>query len=395
MTVLWVAKLANANRYSVILGRGIRTVKSSRALLDSVAKDPAEQLVVIGADVPFADAVAAAFELQNIRASLGVVLVSERPDAATYSKAMSSGMRFVVMEGDAAELQAATVNSLAMSARLQAAPSEPVTQKQGRLVMVFSAKGGCGKTTVSTNLAVALAADDSKRVCLVDLDLQFGDVAIALNLEPRRTIVDALPLAENLTGPTLAKVLTKHKPNLQVLLAPIDPAHIESITPALVGGLLKALKQEFDYVVVDTPPAITEVIIEAIDLADDCVLLTTLDAPSIKNLKLAMATLIGLEVPREKWRVVANQCAPDSGISVPELERAIGMPAAIAIPESRLVAQSVNLGKAALELNPLDPASVALQLLARKLEANFEDEKPRSLVSYLRPILNAKWVVNR
>jgi Flp pilus assembly CpaE family ATPase len=395
MTVLWVTKPANANRYSVILGKGIRAVNSSRALLEAVTQNPAEQLVVIGSDVPFTDAVAATFELQNIRPSLGVVLVSERPDAATYSKAMSGGVRFVVIEGDAAELLAATENSLAISARLQAAPSEPVTQKRGRLVMVFSAKGGCGKTTVSTNLAVALAADESKRVCLVDLDLQFGDVAIALNLEPRRTIVDALPLAENLTGQNLGKVLTKHRANLQVLLAPIDPAHIESITPALVGGLLNALKQEFDYVVVDTPPAITEVIIEAIDLADDCVLLTTLDAPSIKNLRLAMATLIGLEVPREKWRVVANQCAPDSGISVPELERAIGMPAAIAIPESRLVAQSVNLGKAAVELNPLDPASVALQLLARKLEANFTGDKPRSFVSYLRPILNAKWVVNR
>ena len=395
MTVLWVSKPANANRYSVILGSDSRTVSNSRMVLELVAKNHTEQLVVIGSDVPFSDALAAALELQVIRPSLGVVLVSERPDAATYSSAMNGGVRFVVSEGDAGELLNATENSLAISARLLAAPSDPLPQKQGRLVMVFSAKGGCGKTTVSTNLAVALAADESKRVCLVDLDLQFGDVAIALNLEQRRTIVDALPLAENLTASSLGKLLTRHRPNLEVLLAPIDPAHIESITPELVGQLLRAIKGEFDYVVVDTPPAITDIVIEAIDLADDCVLLTTLDAPSIKNLKLAMTTLVALELPRDKWRVVANQCAPDSGISVPELERSIGTPAVLAIPSSRIVAQSVNVGKSAIELNPLDPASVALQLLAHKLETNFEIVKQRSMVSYLRPMLNAKWVVSR
>jgi nitrogenase subunit NifH len=80
---------------------------------------------------------------------------------------------------------------------------------------------------------------------------------------------------------------------------------------------------------------------------------------------------------------------------VPELERSIGTPAVMAIPSSRIVAQSVNVGKSAIELNPLDPASVALQLLAHKLETNFEIVKPRSMVSYLRPMLNAKWVVSR
>lgn len=391
MTLLWVIDAANAARYSLILGSAFRTVSTSRALIEVVEKSPSEQLVVIGADVRLADAIACANELQKLRPTLGVILIRERPDAETYERAMNAGVRFVVADGDAAALLATVEKSLAITASLVAAPSLAEPVEQGSLVMVFSAKGGCGKTTVSTNLAAALAKDETKRVCLVDLDLQFGDVAISLNLDPRRTITDAIGLHEKLTGANISKLLTESRPNLSVLLSPFDPAHIDLVSPELIGEILRVLKREFDYVVVDTPPAITEVIIEAIDLADQCVLLSTLDAPSIKNLKLAMATLAGLGVPREKWRVVANQCSADSGVSVSELERAIGLSATVAIPASRLVAQSVNLGRVAIDLNPLDPASVSLQLLARKIQAPDGYAKPRTAGDFLRPILTANW----
>jgi pilus assembly protein CpaE len=395
MTVLWVSAVSKAHRYSIILGNSVTVVTSARQAIAAVSASAGEGLVVIGSDVEMYEAFATASQLQALRPSLGTVMARERADAATYALAMNSGVRFLVVDGDAAELLAATQRSLSITAGLQDFAVVPEPSKRGQLIMVFSAKGGCGKTTVSTNLAVALAADQSHSVCLVDLDLQFGDVAIALNLEPRRNIADALELAGKLSAQNIETFLTKCKTNLSVLLSPFDPAHIESITPELVGEVLKNLISAFDYVVVDTPPAITDVIIEAIDLADECVLVTTLDAPSIKNLKLAMATLDGLQLGREKWRVVANLVTTDGIVSLTELERAIGMPVSLAVPASRLVAQSVNLGKAAIELNPLDPASVSFQLLAQKLQADSIDDKPRSILNFVRPLLSANWAVKR
>ena len=392
MTALLVASAASSKKYLLALGKATKTAATAQKLLQLVAHDPLEQLVVVDSQVELDSATQLATDLRELRPSLGVVLVRTRLDADTYAKAMASGVRFVIADGDVGELHAVSEKSLAISRNL-AGPSVPenTPNANGQLIMVFSAKGGCGKTTVSTNLAQALADDDSKRVCLVDLDLQFGDVAISLNLEPERTIFDALSLGPNVVAANLSSLLTHHSKNLEVLLAPRDPMHIDSVSPELVQNLLRLLKDEFDYVVVDTPPAISEVILQAIDLADEFVLLTTLDAPSIKNLKLAMTALDALSIPREKWHLVANQCSPDGGISLGDLERALAMTASLAVPSSRVVLQSINCGKTAIQLNPFDPASVALALLARKLQRPQRDANPDIKRGYLRPLLSAKW----
>ena len=112
----------------------------------------------------------------------------------------------------------------------------------GQIVTVFAAKGGCGKTTLATNLAVALAAGTGCRVCVVDLDLAFGDVAISVQLDPARTIVDALPMAGHLDVTGAASLLTRYRPGLEMLLAPVTPGDAEKIPPALVGELLTVLR---------------------------------------------------------------------------------------------------------------------------------------------------------
>src|SRR5204862_7933822 len=109
---------------------------------------------------------------------------------------------------------------------------------RGRLVTIFSAKGGCGKTTIATNLAVALADRGRREVCLVDLDLAFGDVAIALQLFPAHTIADAVPLADNLDGAAVSALLTPHSPGLTTLVAPVEPGTADIVTGAAVGEVL-------------------------------------------------------------------------------------------------------------------------------------------------------------
>src|ERR1035441_5204620 len=113
------------------------------------------------------------------------------------------------------------------------APAAP----DGRIVTVFAAKGGCGKTTLSVNLGVALARGTGQRVCIVDLDLAFGDVAVSVQLDPARTVVDALPMTGHLDTTGAASLLTRYRPGLEMLLAPVTPGDAEKIPPAVVGEL--------------------------------------------------------------------------------------------------------------------------------------------------------------
>ena len=152
-----------------------------------------------------------------------------------------------------------------------AAAHGPEAERDARVITVFAAKGGCGKTTIATNLAVALADGGQRRVCLIDLDLAFGDVAIMLQLDPERTIADAIPVADRLdeTGlraaadAVLARGWTRCSPRSQ-------PASAEEISRDLVAELIQLARKMFDYVVIDTPPRVQRTLLAALDAIAPC-----------------------------------------------------------------------------------------------------------------------------
>jgi pilus assembly protein CpaE len=240
----------------------------------------------------------------------------------------------------------------------------PVGERVGTLVTVFAAKGGCGKTTVATNLAAALADRGRREVCLVDLDLAFGDVAIALQLFPAHTLADAVPLGEGLDGAALQGLLTPHSPGLTTLVAPVEPGIAESIPAATIGAVLRLLKQQFQFVVVDSPPAFTDQVLAAFDESDMVALLATLDIPALKNLKLTLETLDLLNYPREKWRVVLNRADSKVGLSLAEVEKTLRVKIAVQIPSSRAVPASVNRGVPIVLDDPAHPVSEAIREFA-------------------------------
>ena len=172
---------------------------------------------------------------------------------------------------------------------------------------VFSAKGGCGKTTLASNLAAVLADRGRREVCLVDLDLAFGDVAIVLQLFPTHTIADAVPMQASLDFPGVHALLTPHSAGLTTLVAPLEPGGAESVPATLVARILRLLKSHFDFVVVDTPPAFDDHVLAALDATDIVALIATLDIPAIKNLKLTLETLELLNYPKDRLRIVINR----------------------------------------------------------------------------------------
>lgn len=345
--------------------RGADSLGMAAKLLDD---DPTETLVVIGPEAEANDALAFAAHLRLARPAVGVVLARDYVNVALLSRALQAGVRDVVLAGDHAALNVACRRSRELSRQLVAAStaSDAPGRPDGRIVTVFAAKGGCGKTTLSINLAVALARGTGQRVCVVDLDLAFGDVAVSVQLDPARTIVDALPMAGHLDITGAASLLTRYRPGLEMLLAPVTPGDAEKVPPALVGELLAVLRGMFDYVVVDTPAQFSEHVLTAMDTSAHLVLLTTPDVPAVKNLRVALDMMDLLSYPREIRSVVLNRSDSRVGLNLEDVERVVRSPIAAQVPSSRAVPISINTGTPITLASSGHPVSQAITSFARQ-----------------------------
>jgi pilus assembly protein CpaE len=311
-------------------------------------------------------------------------------------EALRAGVREVVEERDIAGLSAAVKRSkaVARAVREQVPGGIPASDvpERGKLITVFSAKGGCGKTTLSTNLAAALAAGGRHEVVLVDLDLAFGDVAIALQLFPAHTIADAVPLGDALDDAALQALLTPHSPGLTTLVAPVEPGAADTISASLVAAILERLKDMYDYVVVDTPPAFDDQVLAAFDASDVIALIATLDIPALKNLKLTLETLELLNYPRERWHIVLNRADSKVGLSINEVEKTLGTAISAQIPSSRDVPATINRGVPIVLDDPKHAVSEAVAEFAEMAvgAASADDTIPAELRSDRRTFLRRR-----
>jgi pilus assembly protein CpaE len=338
-------------------------------LRDHLAVAIDETTVVIGPTVDLSEALKLSESMRVSRPRLGVILIRRVVDATVLTEALRAGVREVLSEQQLADLMGAIrrseMLSVAMREQTGAVAAAAPTRAPGRVVTVFSAKGGCGKTTLATNLAVALADRGRRQVCLVDLDLAFGDVAIALQLFPQHTIADAIPLLEDLDYAGLQALLTTHSPGLMTLVAPLEPSAASSISAALITKVLTVLKENFDYVVVDTPPALdNEQVLAAFDLSDLLALIATLDVPALKNLKLTLETLDQLNFPKEKSRIVLNRADSKVGLTIAEVEKTLRTSISLQVPSSRDVPAAINRGVPIMLDDPKHPVSQAIRSFA-------------------------------
>ena len=232
------------------------------------------------------------------------------------------------------------------------------------VLTVFSAKGGCGKTTLATNIASALADRGRSRVCIVDLDLEFGDVAITMHLVPANTVADAIPLNGALDPSAIQALLTHHSSGLSAIVAPTEPSAAESIPPTLIAHLLDVVRGEFDYVVIDTPVQFNDNVLAAFDVSDVIALVVTPEVPALKNLKIAIETLHELGYSHERLRVILNRADAKVGITHTEVERTARIQLAAQIPSSRDVPTSINRGVPIVLDDPRHAVSQAIREFA-------------------------------
>lgn len=369
MTTVFAPTLKDAERFGFTIASAITPVSSVAELEESLAEHPDEELVIVHPDIEWKPVLDVAERYRTTRPSLGFIVLRRRMDVSSLSQALRSGVREVVDADDASALVDACARSRQLSQRLVSSAEQSQRPSSHHTVMtVFSPKGGTGKTMLATNLAVAFAKKHLS-TCLVDLDLQFGDVAIALRLEPTRTTSDALGLRDAIDEHALSSLLIPYRPNLSVLPGPTRPADAEFITPELVSTLLEGLRTMHDVVIVDTPPAFNDVVLRALDISDVHLLPTTPDLASLKSLRVALDTLNALGYPASKRQIIVNRDEANIGLTHGDIRQILQMPVAARLPADRDVMIALNHGTPVLEEDPRSSVSRAITKFAEQLAA--------------------------
>lgn len=320
----------------------LRTLADAMVLFELRSPD----VVLVGPSVRATEALDFSEGVSRRFPDVEIVLVSAEITADCYRRAMRLGVRDMIpadrpwQEVADALLAAVTV----VAEKATAGEAEPADETPtGRVVTVFSTKGGVGKSVIACNIATAMARSGVD-VILVDLDLQFGDTGIMLDLKPERTIFDAVQNYDRLDPDMLSGYLVRHESGLRALLAPVHPEDADAITAGRIGAVLGMLRQLAEVVVVDTAAAFDDVVLAAIDASDAIYAVATMDVASIKNTRVSLQKLEQLGYDGGRTWLVINRADSKVWLDANEVEHSISAELLGKIPSDRLVPRSVNRG---------------------------------------------------
>lgn len=317
--------------------------------------------------------------------ALGAILIVEELTTTLLQQGLRCGIRDVLtVNGDASQLPA-SVQRVAMSLN-HASFQRPVDQSpegapaaRGEVISIFSTKGGAGKSVIACNLAIALAQRTGESVCLVDADLQFGDVAVMLKLAPRHTIVDAVTAIDRLDVAMLDNLLITHEQSgVRVLPAPLEPAFADQVGAGEMVAIVDKLRSLARYVVVDTPAYFNDVVLGLVEISDTVALIAGMDIPNIKNVKIGLQTLRLLNTPQEKLMLVLNRSNSKVKLDIAEVERTLQVKADALVPSDVLIPQSVNRGVPVVLNAPKSPVAKSIYQLADLVISRTADRSARS-----------------
>lgn len=294
-----------------------------------------------------------------------VLAFAKRPDATLREIIRTGAIDLLQLPVADRNLHDAVERAISMS---RSHPTEPAmtvhtAAPAGNLGTVFtvsSATGGCGKTFYATNLAYYLHQYTGKRTVIIDLDLQFGEVSTALRLRPRFTISDLLS-REDIDEVDLAvhidDYVVTHDSGVMVLPAPKDPSDADRIHPVDVQRVIEAARKKFDYVIVDTPAALTEIVLAAFDLSNQLYVMATLDLPSVRHMGVFLNTLEKLKISSDNVKLILNKAERDVGLDVDQVTRLFPQGFTSVLPYAKEVTKSVNVGTPVLAFSPQSDVS--------------------------------------
>ncbi len=301
-----------------------------------------------------------------------VIMTSEKEDVNLIKKAMVHGAKEYIKTPFYQDELIETIRAIYDREFNKKAINSKIDSKSNKdenckVISVFSTKGGVGKSTIAINTALALQNQTGKRVALIDLDLQFGDVLLMVNKEPINSIVDFINQCDEYTLENLKLFMQDYR-GISILPSPISPEFAEYITDEHIREIIKLLKQAYDYVIIDNPNSFDEVTLAALDLSNKILLLTTMDIVSIKNVKVGLRIMKSLGYANEKVNLIINKANEKFGIKLKDLNSVFDKPIdQVIVEDIKTVVTSINKGTPFVLSSNKNKISKCISKLAKQL----------------------------
>lgn len=309
--------------------------------------------------------------LKSDMPGMGIILTATDASPQLILRAMRVGAQeFLTRPIDNRELGEA-INRLSGMMRRSAAPK----RRSGKIVAVFSSKGGVGVTSLATNLAVSFARNCGKRTAVVDLNMQMGDVGLMLDLRPEYTITDAIGTG-SLDESRLKGLMTEHESGVHLLSTPEDPVESEKISPGLLLEVFSLLKSMYDVIVVDAGHFFDSRVLEVLSLADTILVMASLDVPTVRNVRRCLTLFDQLGYTQEKVKIIVNRHQKRSKVTAEDLEETAETKIFWSIPNDyKPLIASIDSGVPAIIQSPKSKVSRAIEDLSRELIQIYGDDE--------------------
>ena len=313
-----------------------------------IAKEARPDIILMDINMPVVDGIRATEEITMSVSETTVIIMSVQGETEYVRKAMTAGARdFISKPFDGDDLARTIIRAFEIEAMRREKVTAPKKHEdvKSKVITLFSTKGGVGKTTIASNLAVSIVRTTKKNVALVDLDLQFGDIAITLNVSVKNSISDLIKEFGQLDAELMEEYLVTHFSGVKVLTAPIKPEYAEYITGNHVEKIIKTLQETYHYIIIDTSANFHETVLTSLDMSDRILLISTLDLPTIKNVKAGIDVMETLRYPPDKISIVLNKASEQYGIKYSDFEKTLRHPIWSYVPEdNHTVITSANKG---------------------------------------------------
>ncbi len=362
----------------------VGTATNGKEAID-LAKKVAPEIVLMDVNMPIMDGIQATETLAQEVPTSPVIIMSVQGERDYLRRAMQSGAReFLIKPFSGDELIASIrrvyqleqkkesfmAKTPAAAAAGPGAPGETLRPRgeHGQVVFFYSGKGGVGKSLIAANLAVSMANETKAKVALVDLDLQFGDIGVLLNLDHSQGITDLVENIEHMDPDFIREVMVEGPYGVKVLLTPISPELADLVTVDHIRKIFAEMRKIFDYIIVDSSTHLGEINLEVLDHADKVVVVTSLSIPAIKDTKLALKIFDSLSISPDRVILLLNKSDAHSEFNKESVEANLRFPITAQIPnDPKLVINSINRGNPFVTTHPESEISQRIRELVGKM----------------------------